>query len=127
MTPKLDERITGLEEKLKMPWMTRAKDIQAMDTMFSDPIVKAIHMRFFPITDWEACTVALGADSVGAQPIHGFEITVDPLIHLEIPTHSGGTYFKAISRTTMRITVVPDPEMPSSWVILAIREKWETD
>jgi hypothetical protein len=116
-----------LDEILDMPWITRASDVLAADSMFSDPIVKAIHLRFFPITDWEPCTARLGADSSGVQLIHGFEITVDPLIRLEIPTFRGGTAFKEISRTSMRITVVPDPEVPGSWVILSIREEWETD
>jgi len=118
---------SDLEELLEVPWITRAKDIQAAESMFSDPIVKAIHMRFFPITDWKSCTVTLGADSAGAKPVHGFEITVDPLIQLELPTYGGGTYLKEITRTNMRITVVPDPEVPGSWVIFAIREEWETD
>ena len=118
---------SDLEGLLEIPWITRAKDLQATDSMFSDPIVKTIHMRFFPITDWKACTVTLGADSARAGEVHGFEITVDPLIQLELPTYGGATYLKEITRTKMRIIVVPDPEVPDSWVIFGIQEEWETD
>ena len=95
--------------------------------MFSDPMVKAVRPHFFPLTDWEPCTATVATDSGTVELFHGFQITVDPVIDLELVGPRGGTKVIEVNRTNMQITVVPDPEVPGSWVILSIKEELETD
>ncbi len=124
VAPDVQPRLEGL---LGNPWLTRERDIEMTDILFSDPMIEGIHLRLIPITGWKVCQVTVRTDSASAKRIQGFEITVDPLIQLELLTDEGGTCSLEVNRTWMRIVVVPDPEVAGSWVIFAIWEEPEAD
>jgi hypothetical protein len=108
-------------------WFSRTGDIVAQDRMFGDPSIEWIQMQFLPLTEWRPCKAMVAVDSNRVEAVEGFEITVDPTLSFKMLKRGGAARVYTFDRNTLWITVVPDPQVPGSWVILRIEEEIEAD
>lgn len=108
-------------------WISRAKDVFAADSMFRDPSIGSIRMQLLPLTEWRSSTaVAVGA-SGWPEAMDAVEIDLDPTLAIEVRTLAGSSKVYTFNRNIIHMIVVPDPEVPGSWVILRIEEEIQSD
>jgi hypothetical protein len=103
----------------------RAKAISATRKMFNDVRIADIDIDLLPVDDWSPCREVCPVGEGISRTFDALRITLDPVIYLTIEEPNGESWIFGLHHTWFHITVVPDPNLPGSWVILRIREELE--
>jgi hypothetical protein len=103
----------------------RAKAIKATRNMFNDGRIGDIDIDLLPVDEWTPCSEVCTIEEGIAKTFEALRITLDPVIHITIQEPNGESWIFGLHHTWLHITVVPDPNLPGSWVILRIREELE--